>query len=917
MGWLKKYQNGGYSTTGYKADSPDRNNPYNIIPSGRITMQNVPHPVLGIDNLGNRQMMKPGGEYQFQGDQVFEVPVMQGGGIPERYKNMGFTHVGQKKSGNGQHKWKVLAKKGDSYKVVQGGYRGMQDFKQHHSEERKDRFWDRMGGRDSSKAKDPFSPLYWHKRFGTWEYGGPVEMQGGGVAPYITHDPNDPRIQSYKDSTDLYNLYKLQERIHGNSQNIPASYFLNMSPSWATQMGEENRNLRRKARPDENPRFNAWSMALGNNPITNRELENYERRSRLPFDPRGIVDKGDQDIINAAKGLNNPNVYTANRQSPDIYHPSIKPMGYYIETPRNGQAKGSVNHIYKNPEQKVIYEPPATSKTVIKTPSKKVTKVISVDPVNPINVIQIPEKKTKYQFIKKDSHGVRESPIMDERVEPEWYATPKYKQGGMIKRADGSYSKRGLWDNIRANAGSGKKPTKEMLQQERKIRSAEKKEYGGWLDHYQSGGTIAKDGKLLAPSSPYPDMDPAMLQSYRQMQRQMEMLSTPEGRRVLAGEAYQKNRKQKTNQAKIEDKETLQRMKDKAAQQRAESDPSMFNPSFWKEDPMSGRTATQRLEDMGTDLQTRVFQTGNKTYDSYLNTPGYIAHMAGNLAKTPAEAQRQNSVMPYVTALGEPLLVGAGEAIAEPYINKAIKNIYKINPYATKLNNPNAFYRIADEASLNDALESGVVRSNSLGAPGETIGNVSLNRLTPFPSFAKGKPAFDYLPEEGLGYIYESKQPMLRRGDINPITGKQIKGRHWAHRPFDLKTGKVISELPLDQVNIYKAEPHWLKGYQEIKKPLIGESNVPISDGSFVIKDGANAQSIIKELPEPTYPTSPYRPPGGRTFPVLPARTPTGMPTLVDVPELTKEQQILKSFGLDPYKTKASKKHGGWLSKYK
>lgn len=44
-----------------------------------------------------------------------------------------------------------------------------------------------------------------------------------------------------------------------------------------------------------------------------------------------------------------------------------------------------------------------------------------------------------------------------------------YRGGGMIKRADGSYSHRGLWDNIRANAGSGKAPTKEMLTQEKKI----------------------------------------------------------------------------------------------------------------------------------------------------------------------------------------------------------------------------------------------------------------------------------------------------------------------------------------------------------------------------------------------------------------------------------------------------------------
>jgi len=53
----------------------------------------------------------------------------------------------------------------------------------------------------------------------------------------------------------------------------------------------------------------------------------------------------------------------------------------------------------------------------------------------------------------------------------------KKKSGGkvMIKRADGSYSQRGLWDNIRANKGSGKKPTAQMLKQEKKIKSQTKK----------------------------------------------------------------------------------------------------------------------------------------------------------------------------------------------------------------------------------------------------------------------------------------------------------------------------------------------------------------------------------------------------------------------------------------------------------
>lgn len=59
------------------------------------------------------------------------------------------------------------------------------------------------------------------------------------------------------------------------------------------------------------------------------------------------------------------------------------------------------------------------------------------------------------------------------------YTTGMFAAGGqMMKRADGSYSRRGMWDNIRENKGSGKKPTKQMLKQERKIRAKEMKNGG-------------------------------------------------------------------------------------------------------------------------------------------------------------------------------------------------------------------------------------------------------------------------------------------------------------------------------------------------------------------------------------------------------------------------------------------------------
>lgn len=113
-----------------------------------------------------------------------DMEEMREGGIPSRYKNMGFNKVGVKKKSNRPgKKWMVLAKKGDKYKVVHGGYKGMKDFTQHRNENRRDRFWNRMGGRNSAKATDPFSPLYWHKRFGTWAEGGEPQNEGFQALP--------------------------------------------------------------------------------------------------------------------------------------------------------------------------------------------------------------------------------------------------------------------------------------------------------------------------------------------------------------------------------------------------------------------------------------------------------------------------------------------------------------------------------------------------------------------------------------------------------------------------------------------------------------------------------------------------------------------------------------------------------------
>ncbi len=66
----------------------------------------------------------------------------------------------------------------------------------------------------------------------------------------------------------------------------------------------------------------------------------------------------------------------------------------------------------------------------------------------------------------------------------------------MMKRADGSYSPRGLWDNIRAAAGSGKKPTKSMLKEGNKItKDSPLKKTAAWTrkeGKSETGGLNAK-----------------------------------------------------------------------------------------------------------------------------------------------------------------------------------------------------------------------------------------------------------------------------------------------------------------------------------------------------------------------------------------------------------------------------------------
>ena len=148
---------------------------------------------------------------------------------------------------------------------------------------------------------------------------------------------------------------------------------------------------------------------------------------------------------------------------------------------------------YKNPVQPVFYKKDKEQTEVAKT--------VSLPDVTPNPASRLQVKSSTGSWFDVDSFAPDYSQVRygntnvvnpdSSRLRSVPGRGAQMAAGGMIKRADGSYSQRGLWDNIRANKGSGKEPTAEMLKQERKIK-AESKAMGGTVlpDYIAEGGEV-------------------------------------------------------------------------------------------------------------------------------------------------------------------------------------------------------------------------------------------------------------------------------------------------------------------------------------------------------------------------------------------------------------------------------------------
>ncbi|MEY2869414.1 MAG: hypothetical protein RIR01_1905 [Bacteroidota bacterium] len=198
--------------------------------------------------------------------------------------------------------------------------------------------------------------------------------------------------------------------------------------------------------------------------IESYNAKDYDKGIKALFANGGSVKQMPNSVnkINYATGgtIKGPGTGTSDSIVTDINNKGI-PEGSFITPAKNNElAKGIRGYILRqNPNKTAEFKKGGT------TNSDKVA--VS----NGEHLFTPKEKKKIVNYLGEE---------ILEKLAPEAEENEMEKnKGGMLKRADGSYSKRGLWDNIRENAGSGKKPTPEMLKQEEKIKAELKK--GGYV----------------------------------------------------------------------------------------------------------------------------------------------------------------------------------------------------------------------------------------------------------------------------------------------------------------------------------------------------------------------------------------------------------------------------------------------------
>jgi hypothetical protein len=456
-----------------------------------------------------------------------------------------------------------------------------------------------------------------------------------------------------------------------------------------------------------------------------------------------------------------------------------------------------------------------------------------------------------------------------------------YGSGGMLKRADGSYSKKGLWDYIRANKGSGKEPTKEMLRQESKIRN--EKAFGGVIttsqlpqaNYFDNGGkpknpkliTYKTDSKLIDGTAAFDLISKVPISDDYNQQIKERLYTGKWGFDPESGALVKLNKSQQTtipqNITNIR-KEEKEDQEYRAAIQRGEINPRIDTPII----PQANRQMTPQevKEFVRQGYDAAILNPAFETV-AYFTPPGMAIGAiqgAANLIPDLYEGDYGYAAMDAASIL----------PFARPITQKAksaIQNTYKINPWAVK-ENPEMFLYRAEPKNFNtqstvDFMKQeiaagrekpwykGVIKSYEEGHPKLVAQNDFHGQW-----FEKDPSRLDFYLNSGDKYdadthmnIFRKKIPTAQAKEFSVLNNE--KANVISASP---NTEFVLPRNMVESAEIFPQSswqdliqqdktfntPHWLKGYKEVPKP--GTKNV--------IKAGSGGIDMSRyEIANPDY----------------------------------------------------------------
>jgi hypothetical protein len=130
-------------------------------------------------------------------------------------------------------------------------------------------------------------------------------------------------------------------------------------------------------------------------------------------------------------------------------------------------------------------------------------------------------------------------------------------------------------------------------------------------------------------------------------------------------------------QNKIQKKELAERVADrKSAVAAVDQGQPYVLPTGEKKtfDQMDWREKSY-VQGKAVEQRGRFNEDNESFFDNYLNPLSLVTSVAGGLGTAPLMAKQENSILPYVTSIGLPLIAGAGEKFAEPFFKNIPQKI--------------------------------------------------------------------------------------------------------------------------------------------------------------------------------------------------------------------------------------------------